>query len=460
MTDGERRAVLIVSTVASFITPFMGSSINLAMPEIGSEFGMDAVALGWVSASYLLAAAVFLVPLGRIADILGRRKIFFLGSLVYTASSALILLAHNGVFLIGYRVLQGFGSSMIFGTNIAILTSVYPASERGRVLGINVAAVYVGLSIGPFVGGFLTHAIGWRSIFLANALLGLLVVILVSLKVRGEWADSKGERFDIAGSILYAIALVMIMYGFSELPGATGWWLLIAGICFLAGFLLWESRVEHPIVHIHLFRRNITFAYSNLAALINYSATFAVTFLLSLYLRYILNYPAVTAGAILVAQPALMAVFSPLAGKSSDKIDPGRVASLGMVVIVVGLILLAFLDAHTSIWYIVSSLMLLGFGFALFSSPNTNAVMSSVIPKQFGVASAMLGTMRLVGQMLSMGIVMMIFSMKIGKEQITPEYYPRLMNSVRNAFIAFAILSFLGIFASIARGKKTSALDH
>jgi EmrB/QacA subfamily drug resistance transporter len=454
MADGLKRAVLIVSTTASFITPFMGSSINLALPEIGGEFGMDAVALGWVAASYLLAAAVFLVPFGRLADIVGRRRVFFSGSVIFTVSSALIPLAHDTTFFLAYRVLQGFGSSMIFGTNIAMLTSVYPANQRGRVLGINVAAVYVGLSVGPFAGGYLTHALGWRSIFYVNAALGALVLLLVALNIRTEWADSKGERFDIPGSLLYAFALVLVMYGFSELPSSEGYWLLAGGLAILTAFLYWESRVQQPVIPMYLFRNNLAFGFSNLAALINYSATFAVTFLLSLYLRYILGFAPVDAGLVLIAQPAMMALFSPLAGRLSDRMEPHKVASFGMLVIVVGLVMFVFLHAHSSLWFIIASLLLLGIGFALFSSPNTNAVMSSVIPKQYGVASAMLGTMRLMGQMLSMGIVMMIFAMKIGKEKITPEYYPRLMSGVRNAFIVFAILSVAGIFASLARNRN------
>lgn len=451
--ESQRRAVLVVSTTASFITPFMGSAVNLAMPEIGAEYGMDAVLLAWVPASYLLAAAVFLVPLGRLADIAGRKRMFILGSFVFTVATALIPLAHSSGFFIAYRVLQGLGSSMIFGTNIAMLTSVYPANLRGRVLGINVAAVYIGLSVGPFAGGYLTHAFGWQSIFHANVVLSVIMLVLVLLRVRSEWAESRGERFDFPGSILYGIALVLLMYGFSELPSAAGVRTVAGGIAMFAIFLLWESRTPHPIVHLGLFRGNVTFTFSNLAALINYSATFAVTFLLSLYLRYILKYSPVEAGAILVAQPAMMALFSPLAGRLSDTMEPRRVASAGMIVIVIGLLILVFLDARSTLFIVVPALLILGTGFALFSSPNTNAVMSSVVPKQYGIASATLGTMRLVGQMFSMGIVMMIFSMRIGKEQIAPDQYPRLMSGIRNALIVFAVLSFIGIFASLARGR-------
>ncbi|MCD6449978.1 MAG: MFS transporter [Thermotogaceae bacterium] len=202
-----------------------------------------------------------------------------------------------------------------------------------------------------------------------------------------------------------------------------------------------------------LFINNRVFAFSNLAALINYSATFAVGFLLSLYLQYMKTLGPQSAGLILVAQPIMMAIFSPFAGRLSDRFEPRVIASAGMALTAVSLSLFIFLNEKTGLEYIIASLILLGFGLALFSSPNANAVMSSVERKFYGVASAMLATMRLVGQMLSMGITMMIFAIYIGKVQITPQYFSLFLTSLRISFIIFAVLCFGGIFASLARGK-------
>src|SRR5574341_1903134 len=220
--DPNKRPALVVASVASFLTPFMGSSVNIALPVIGREFAMDAVLLSWVATAFLLAAAMFLVPLGRIADIYGRKKIFSYGIAIYTASSLLAAISMSGFMLIGARILQGFGGAMIFGTGVAILTSVYPPGERGRALGINVAAVYFGLTLGPFFGGFLTQHWGWRSIFLANLPVGVLLIALTLWKLRGEWAEAKGEKFDLIGAIIYAFALIAIMLGFSLLPSQLG----------------------------------------------------------------------------------------------------------------------------------------------------------------------------------------------------------------------------------------------
>ncbi len=448
-----RRAALLVASLAAFLTPFMGSSVNIALPSIGDEFGMHAVLLGWVATSYILAAAMFLVPFGKIADIHGRKRIFTYGIFVYTLSSFLCAIAPSAMLLITFRVLQGIGSAMIFGTGVAILTSVFPATERGRALGINVAAVYLGLSLGPFLGGFLTEQFGWRSIFLANVPLGLIIIGFIFWQLKGEWAEAKGERFDFAGSVIYALALVAIMCGFSQLPETSGAWLLLTGVTAITGFVVWELRVENPVLNMNLFRANRVFAFSNMAALFHYCATFAVGFLMSLYLQYIQELSPLEAGVVLVSQPVVMVIFSPFAGRLSDRIESRIIASAGMVLTVIGLILLVFLNEETSLGFIILSLVIIGLGFAFFSSPNTNAVMSSIEKRYYGVGSATLGTMRLTGQMLGMGIAMLIFALYLGKEQISPENYSLFLTGTRTAFAVFAVLCFVGIFTSLARGK-------
>ncbi|OGN91561.1 MAG: MFS transporter [Chloroflexi bacterium RBG_13_50_10] len=449
----NRPAALLVTTVGSFLTPFLGSSIAIALPTIGKQLSMNAVLLGWVPTAYLLAAAMFLVPLGRIADIYGRKRIFTYGVLTYAVASVLSAISTSATMLISVQVLQGIGGAMIFGTAVAIVTSVFPAEERGRALGINVAAVYIGLSLGPFLGGLLTQHFGWRSIFWVNVPLCLLIIALLFWKLKGEWAEAKGEKFDVAGSIIYSLMLIAIMYGFTLLPEIAGVALILAGAAGFVAFIRWETKVKSPVLDIGLFRNNTVFALSNVAALINYSATFAVSFLLSLYLQYIKGFNPEHAGLVLIAAPVMQAVFSPFAGRLSDKIEPRIVSSAGMGLTVVGLTFFIFLNNATNLWFIIAGLAVIGLGFAFFSSPNTNAVMSCVDKKSYGVASATLATMRQIGMMFSMGMVMVIFAIHIGRVQITPEYYLPFLKSVDMAFIIFAILCFGGIFASLARGK-------
>jgi EmrB/QacA subfamily drug resistance transporter len=452
-TVATKRVVLIIAVMSSFLTPFTSSSVNIALPSIGTQLSLNAVALSWVATAYLLAAAAFLVPFGRTADIYGRKMIFRLGIIIDAIASIICAISSSGEWLIVFRALQGVGGAMIFGTGIAILTSVFPTNERGRALGISTAAVYTGLSAGPLIGGFLTGHLGWRSIFLLNAFLGLMIIVVVFWKLKGEWAEAKGESFDYVGSIIYTLALVAMFYAFSVLPALRGIWLIIIGVIGLAAFVRWEMRQKQPILNISFFRNNTVFAFSNLAALINYSATFAVAFLLSLYLQYVKGFPPEHAGLILIAQPVIMVVCSPIAGSLSDRIEPRIVASIGMALTTAGLVMLTFLSNVTSLQFILISLVILGLGFGFFTSPNTNAVMSSVERKSYGVASGTLGTMRLTGQAFSMGMVLLLFALYIGRVQITPEYYPLFLKSMKVAFSISAALCFAGIFASIARGR-------
>ena len=456
----SKKVVLLVVTIASFTTPFMGSSINIALPPIGREFAIDAVLLAWIPTSYLLSATVFLLPLGRIADIYGRKKIFMYGIFIYTISSLLAATSTSALMLILFRIPQGIGGAMIFGTSVAILTSAYPEEERGKALGINVAAVYLGLSLGPFLGGLLTQHLGWRSIFLANLPLGLMIITLLFWKLKGEWAEAKGEKFDLSGSVIYGFAIVAMMWGLSLLPETLGVGVIAIGILSIIAFVWWETRTASPILNMGLFKNNRVFAFSNLAALINYSATFAVAFLLSLYLQYTKGFSPQTAGMVLVSMPAVQAIFSPLAGRLSDRIAPQILASAGMALTTIGLILLTFLSQNTAIGFILVSLMVLGLGFAFFSSPNTNAIMSAVESRTYGVASATLATMRQVGMMLSMGIAMFLFAIYIGRVEITPEYYSIFLESMKIAFVIFAALCFVGIFASLARGRAEKRVSE
>ena len=453
MNDSAAKlSALIIASISSFLTPYMISSVNIALPAIGKEFKSDAVLLSWVATSYLLAAAVSLVPFGKLADIYGRKKVFLSGQIIVTVTSLLAAISVSAPMLIIFRIFQGVGGAMIFATGIAILTSVYPPHERGRVLGIAVAAVYIGLSCGPFFGGWLTQHFSWRSIFFINIPLGLSIIWLVLWKLKGEWSGAQGDKFDLTGSVIYGAAIVGIMYGITIIPDLASIWIILAGILALAGFVKWETKVRYPVFEVSLFIENRTFAFSCLAALINYSATFAVAFLLSLYLQYIKGLSPQGAGVVLIAQPIVMAVFSPLAGKLSDRIEPRMIASLGMALTTLGLILLALITHNTTLLYIVVSLMVLGFGFALFSSPNMNAIMSSVAKKYYGIASGSVGTMRVLGQMLSMGIATLVFALFIGRAEILPELYPALIKSIKIAFIIFSGLCAAGIFFSLSRG--------
>ncbi len=455
-----KRSVLIVTSFAAFLTPFLASAINLALPSIGNEFHADAISLGWVISSFLLSSAIFLLPFGKLGDIIGRKKVFFTGILIYTISTSLIIFSWNIFSLIIFRIIQGLSGAMIFGTSLAIISSVFKEGERGRAMGINITATYLGLSSGPVIGGLLTEYLGWRSVFAVLLPFGIIAMILISRKIKTEWAEAHGEQFDWKGSIIYGFSLAGFMYGFSKLPSTTGWIILSLGVIFAILFLFFEKRLEFPVFDIRLVLRNRVFAFSGLAALIHYSATNAIGFFISLYLQYLKGFDARTAGLIMISQPVMMALLSPLAGKLSDKRNPGIIASIGMGITALGLILLCFINVTTSVSFLVLLLLMIGTGFGLFSSPNSNAIMGSVEKRYLGIASGVVGTMRMIGQMMSMGIAMMLLSLYIGQQKISPSTYPGLMHSMKTGFIIFSGLCILGIFASLARNKKIRGKSH
>ena len=316
MTDRElKRSVLTITVFASFLTPFMGSAVNLALPSIGEEFGANAVTLNWIISSYMLSTSILLLPAGRAGDILGRKKVFTAGLIIFTLTMILLTFTPNIKWLISARVLQGLGSAMLFGTNLAILTSVFPPGERGRAMGINVTAVYIGLSSGPFLGGLLTRYLGWRSIFAFLIPMGIISIILIRRKMKGEWAESKGESFDWPGALIYGASLAALMYGFSKLPSAAGWIITASGLLLVPLFIMRENHTIHPLFDTTLISRNRVFAFSSLAALIHYAATSAIGFFLSLYLQYIRDLGPRDAGFVLMSWPVTMALISPVAGK-------------------------------------------------------------------------------------------------------------------------------------------------
>lgn len=451
----NRFALLFMFNISAFLTPFIAGSLNLALPSIGSEFSMDIVSLGWIATVFLLSATVFLVPFGRLADIYGRRRIYQLGTSLFTISSLLCIFATSGTFLLIARIIQGISCAMLWSTSTAILVSIFPAEERGKVLGYNVGSVYLGSSLGPVLGGMMTQAWGWRSIFYLTTLLGLIVSFMTFRILNREWKEADGERFDLIGSLLYGLAIVAILYGSTLLPIWNGYVLMGIGVLLLLGFCLLERHLQHPVFNIDMLLKNRPFAMSNLAALFNYCAAFALPFLLSLYMQYAKGMAPRDAGLVLLASPIMMMLCAPLSGRISDKVNPGLVASVGMSITAVALFAIAIvIGTNSSLSLIIVLLMVFGTGLGFFSTPNTNAAMSAIEKKSLGVGSSILNTMRTLGQMLSMAISMLILTIIVGKVKVTPSVLPQFVGSVKLSCLIFGILCVIGALASLARGRR------
>jgi EmrB/QacA subfamily drug resistance transporter len=430
----------------------MISSVNVALPAIQADLQLDAVQLSWIATAYLLAVAIGLVPAGKIADIHGRKRIFATGLVVYTIGASLAAFANSAAVLIGLRAIQGLGAAMFVTTGMAIITSIFPPNKRGKVIGIYVAAVYIGLSVGPLAGGFLTHHFGWRSIFIIMLPFGLFSLLLTLHYLKGEWLGEPGQKLDIGGCLLYASAILALVYGATRLPSTLGIVLLLSGLLLLYIFIRHQLAARFPVFDVQLFAGNKTFAYSSLAALLNYSATFAVTFLLSLYLQYLKGMSPQTAGSVLMAQPIVMAVLSPIAGRFSDRIEPRLLATAGMIITVIGVALFSMLQPDTESYLIVANLILLGTGFALFSSPNMSAIMGAVEKRHYGLASGTVATMRLLGQMFSMAMATVVLTLIVGRQAINPGNYDLFLRSIHTVFLISAVLCLSGVYFSWCRG--------
>lgn len=441
-------AILFVICLSSSLVPFMGSALNLALPYINEDFSINASLSGWIPTSYMLSTAIFQIPCAKFADMIGRRKVFVWGLILFILFTVLSGVASSVVSLIIYRFLSGIGSAMIFGTSAAILMSAIPLQKRGQALGINAATVYFSLAAGPFLGGILTQYWGWQSIFYISALIAFLVLIGALFAIKENWKEERKQTFDITGSALYALGLSAIIYGFTILPAILGFILLVVGIFIMVVFSVYENKQTNPVFNIKVFFENRVFKYSSLSALINYSATFAISFMLSLYLQYVRGLSPRDAGFILIVQSIMMAVVSFASGKLSDKMSASFLSTLGMSIIFVGLIGLCFIGESTNFYIIIALLILIGFGFGVFSSPNMNILMSSVDKQYYGFASATAGTMRLVGQSLSMGIAMMSISLLIGDIKFSAAVHTELMYSMRITFIICSVLCLFGVYAS------------
>jgi len=416
----RRWELLALASVGAFMTPLDGSIVSVALPVMSPQLHLSFSASIWVQAAYLLAVAVLLIPLGRSADHHGRVHFYLAGVVIFTLGSLAAALSMNGAWLIGSRIVQGVGGALLSATSTAIVTAVFPPQERGRALGINVMAVYVGLSVGPVLGGQLVQHLGWRSIFLVNLPIGLAVAIWGWLLLPRVEREEAALRPDIAGSVLLGGAFICLLV---PLTFASEWgWaaartitLLVVSAVSLTAFAVTELRVRDPVLDFDLILHNRLFASANLAALLNYMALYAISILTAVFLEVVQGRSAGLTGWLMLGQPAVQAALSPLSGRLSDRLGSRLLSTSGMVITGAGMVLLASMPSAAGMPRVVGSLAVVGVGLAAFSAPNTSAIMGSVSRRQLGVASAFVGTMRVTGMALSVAVLGGIAASKLGR---------------------------------------------
>ncbi|MHA1303200.1 MAG: MFS transporter [Candidatus Heimdallarchaeaceae archaeon] len=451
---------LFIISLTSFIIAFCGSSLSIAAPSIQLEMNLDAATLSWVITLYILATAIFQIPFGKVADRIGRKRIYISGIIFFTSASFGIVFVQTAPLLLLLRFIQGIGGAQLFATSTAILTSIFPSDKKGTAFGINIFSVYIGLTTGPFLGGIITKHLTWRWIFIITTIFGVLSIILLFTGLKGEWVSDKQEAFDYVGTIIYIFSLFAFLYGFRLLPNYFGYIAISCSVVSSIFFLFWESKIESPLIDLRIFKNNRFFNFANLTSLTYYTATSATSFLLSLYLQQVKGMDSQLAGLILLARPISQAIIAPIGGFLSDFIEHRILTTAGTIIGAISLFLLIFINENTSVILIVLSLGLGGLGFGMFSSPNTNSIMSSVSKQFYGVASALIGTMRTIGQTLSMGFVTVIFAVIIGNISLGSSQYETLMlRSIRIAFILYLIICVVAVFFSYFRGKNMQSRE-
>ncbi|MBX9605331.1 MAG: MFS transporter [Gammaproteobacteria bacterium] len=455
--DATRRAAMVMIMLSSVATAMMLSTVHVALPGIARSLHVDAVTLSWVPMAYLLASASCVLAFARLADMYGRRRLFLIGTVGVVVASLIAAGAINTPMLLAARVLQGASAAGLFATQIAIVSSVYSAAQRGAAIGATISAVYVGLSLGPVVGGQLIEWASWRAAFLPHLPLTLVALWLGLARMRFEWREERPGAFDIGGALLYACSMIALMVGLSRLPALNGALLALLGAGLLWLFFRHEHGRPDALFDVELFYTNRVFTLSCLASLVMYTATFANVMLVSLYLQYLKDVPPSRAGLIMMTQPLVMAVFSPLAGKLSDRIEPRVIASIGMGVTALGLAGFAFLRADSPLGLTVACLGVCGFGFSLFSSPNVNAIMGAVDRSAYSRASGAMSVMRVMGQLTSMALVAVLMALWLGPVTIEPSVYPQLARAIDGCFAVAAVLCTLGIALSLSRGRMHAA---
>lgn len=446
------RAVQIAVGLASFLTPFLNSALSVAAPTIGNEFALGPPELALLIIAQLISASALMMPFGRLSDFLGRRPIFLCGSAIFSSASLLICISTSPDQLIAARFLQGVGDAMTFGVSAAILVAAVAPERRGRALGVNLAFIYAGLALGPLFGGLFTAWISWRIIFAMTAVLGVSAFWLVA-RFWKEARPAPSSRFDWWGTALFVPGTGGFILALSLQPSWSATMGMAACLGLAPFFLAVERRHPDPLLPPAIFRTRPRFALANAASVLGYAAAFSTSFLMSLYFQNVRGMNPQTAGLIMLIQPVVQALCSPLAGIASDRFSPARLASVGLLLLGMGLFMLAAAGNSTPMQPIVWMLVLQGIGFAFFASPNMSAIMACVRDGRHGLASGLLATMRTMGMSLSMALTGMLLAAIVGTGR-GPEAAPQILASLKVCFALFGCIALAAALVSWLGGRQ------
>ena len=412
----------------------------------------------WIPTLFLLVVAAFTLPAGQISGKFGVKKSLVMGIIVFLLASIGAVLSFSTETFMIFRVIQGIGSAFLNVSAMAMIVQAFKPQNRGKALGFTVTGVYLAGSLSPVICGFLVFNFGWRSMFYFVIPFLFLCIALMILKIPGEWTSYENDKIDKVGYILYGIGIILFIYGFTNLMHMTGALSIAAGLILLIIFGYYELKVESPAFKMTLFR-NMKFTSSNVAALCSYLAIAAVTTILNYHFQYVRGWNAQMSGLMLIITPIIMAMIAPNSGRLSDRIHPQKLAAAGMGIATVTLLILIFLDANTPLYLIVIAMVLQGIGMGLFTSPNTNAIMSSVPQKEAPNASAAQSAMRTIGQTMSLGLLTLVFAWIMGSLKLSSQYADMIVQASQIVCIICTVVCIIAIISSLVGIKSKDSFN-
>lgn len=449
----SQKIVLLVVCAGSLLSPLTMSSVNIAMPVMAAELQADAGLISWLPTIFLVSNVALMLPFGKLADNIGRKRVYMSGLVVTTIASIGAAMASSIEGILFFRFVQGGASAMTLGSGVAMLTSVYPANKRGTAIGINAACIYIGLTIAPVLGGITTEMLGWRSVFALPAPIALILVTLIAAFVKDEWRKEHQTPFDWQGALIFGAGTTLLVIAFTKLPQWQYVLMLVVALLLIALFIWHQKMVAQPLIRWDMFTQSRLYSCSLGAAFFMYGSLYPLVFLLSLYLQYIHQLSPSDTGRIILMQGMAMAMVAPVSGRLSDSVEPGKIATIGCIIVAGGFFILAQLDVTTTPFYIGSSLFLIGIGMGLFTSPNNNAVLSAVNSRDLGIATATMNLARVMGNILGMSVVHFLINSNLGNKQIIPQHYSALETTISMAIIISLVYVLIGTLLSGLRGK-------
>lgn len=450
-TKADMRNLLISTCAAAIIAPLMSTMMNLALLTIGTEFGVGSHDQAYVNTMFLLGSVFGMVPAAKYSSIYGMKKVFITGHVIIAIGCALAILTPDFWFLTSMRFLIGVGASMTAVTAMSMLTFVFPIEHRGKVLGFNTTFVYIGLSLGPTIGGLITDFLGWRAIFGFIFILSIIPLFVI-YTFKKEIAPTPDRHMDWTGSLMWGVTVLVLMFGVVNITEPWAKVMALIGFAMLIGTWHRFKHTPEPVLSVDMFRNRV-FTRASLAAFMNYGASYCITFFLALYLQSIGEMTPTEAGGLMLIQPLMQVILTMKMGELSDRMSDKRILpALGMTITGIGVAMYFLLDTSYSMPLVIAIMVMVGTGLGIFSAPNTTLIVSSVSPELKGEASGIVAVVRQVGMMVSMAIAMSCISLIMGStDNLSPATYEAFVNTMHATFAVCTAMCFVGALCSLAK---------